>query len=236
MKRDWSDSTVVILTCDRDREVLGLCLKGIERFWKGIKVAVLHDKDRSKDTDVPSDLRDLAQEIPYLRKVLDLPSISATDQIFCIDSDCLLVDEPYDWPDAAYLSVGPGCLGSMWLKWGSNVWESLGYPRLDESRIFCGGCWSAKRSEMFDPHRELIFDYLHECIRRGYHKHKFPGPVMEQCLLNGLWHMAYQDRQLPQWRYPLYHPTDSMAILHLSEVQNMEGGKTIIAKYKEMVA
>ena len=205
MSRDWPDSTVV------------------------------HDKSEPFIDDIPEDLWELSKEIPYLRKVLDMSWASKTDQIFCIDSDCMIVDEPWDWPAAAYLAVGTGCLGEMWLRWGTEIWQSLGCAPIDTTRIFCGGCWSARRSEMFEPYRELTFAFLRECVKRGHHKHKFPGPVMEQCLLNGLWHMAYKDRRLPEWRYPLYKPTPGMAILHLSEVRNMPQGDKLVAKYREML-
>ncbi len=234
MKRDWSNSTVVVLTCDRDAELMDLCRRGIARFWPGVNVAVVHDKSECYADDVPDDLWELSKTIPYLRKVLDMPFASATDQIYCIDSDCMTVDEPWDWPEAAYLAVPPGCLGEMWLHWGSEIWESLGCPPIDTTRIFCGGCWSAKRSLMFEPYRELTFAYLRECFKR-HGAHEFPGPVFEQCLLNGLWHMAYRDRRLPLSRYPLYHPTEGMAILHLSEVRNMPGGAAMVEKYKKMV-
>ena len=235
MRRDWTESTVVVLTCDRDAELMDLCRAGVKKFWPGIRIAEVHDKNTPcLAPDVPGDLWELSKTIPYLRKVLDMPWASETDQIYCIDSDCLIVDEPWDWPAAAYLSVAPGCLGSMWLRWGSAIWESLGCPPIDTTRIFCGGCWSARRSEMFEPYRDLTFAYIRECHKR--HKdHKFPGPVYEQCLLNGLWHMAYKDRRLPEWRYPLYHARGSMAILHLSEMRNTPGGEAMIEKYKAAV-
>jgi len=217
---------------------MDLCRQGIELFWPGIRLTVLHDKDYSKDTDLPEDVREVVRRVPYLRKVFDLPYIAPTDQLYCIDSDCMLFDEPHDWPDVAHLSVLPGRDGRVWLEQGSAIWESLGQPPLDLEYIFCGGCWSGKRSEMFEPYRELAIAYVRECVKRGHDDANVVGHavVCEQCLLNGLWHLAYQDVFLSNYRYPLYRPNPGMALFHLSDVGRTRKGQRMMAAYRDTLA
>ncbi len=240
MERNWSDSTVVILTCDRDKELMDLCRQGIELFWPGINLAVLHDKDADHETPLPDDIRELCRKMVYLRKIFDLPYIAETDQLYCLDSDCMLFDEPLDWGPAQHLTAFPGSLGKQWLKQGADIWQALGKSRLDEILIACGGCWSGKRTEMFEPYRDLSIAYIRECVKQGILDQREPQVVMEQCHLNGLWHLAYGHlpaHHLPTNRYPLYQPNHEMAIFHLSVSEPSMAARVgeYIANYKKVL-
>jgi hypothetical protein len=233
--RDWSESTVVILTCERHREMLKLCLGGIEAFWPGVKVAVLRDDDYSKDTELPEDVRAVVRQVPFLRKVFDMPFVSETDSIYCLDSDCLVFDEPWDWGPEQGLYVLPGTLGFEWLKKGNEVWKAIGQPEIRTDRIFCGGCWSASRKKMFEDTRDIAIAYVRECVKRGYHEDQYAGVLCEQCLLNGLWHIAHEENPLDIQRYPLDIPNPSMAILHLHMEKEGAQGETMLREYKRML-
>jgi len=229
---NWSHATVIILTCDRDKQLVELAERGVRAFWPGINVSILHDRDKSAETELPDDVRDVTRRVPFLRKIFDLPYLAPTDQLYCIDSDCFLVEEPTDWAPAAHLAVPPGSMGSVWLKQGNELLLQLGESAIDESLIFCGGCWSASRAEMFDPNRELAIEYVRAAVKKGYDKTKYPGPVMEQCLLNALWHKTYADCHLSNERYPLYRPNPNMALYHLSEIARSPAGISAIKAYR----
>jgi len=234
---NWSHASVVILTCERDREMVELARRGIELFWPGANVCLLWDTDTATETELPGDVRDVVREVPYLRKVFDLPYIAPTDQLYCLDSDCFTCAEPVDWAPAAHNAVGPGSMGKVWLQQASEVWQSLGRPALPQDHLFCGGCWSASREEMFGgDRRELAIEYVRECVRRGYHKTQYPGPVCEQGLLNGLWHTRYVDTHLIYERYPLYVPKPNMTIYHLSDTARSERGPEMLARYRRLLA
>ena len=240
---NWDHATAVILTCNRDCEIVSLCQQGIRLFWPGMNIAVLHDTEAGI-SDLPDDVWAIRDKIPYLRKVFDLPWVAPTDQIYCIDSDCFLVAEPTDWAPAAHLAVGPGSAGQEWLDQGAEVWKAvLGYSPIATDHIFCGGCWSADRRKMFGeptpdhPKRKLAIEYVRECVRRGYDKAQYPGPVMEQCLLNGLWHLAYGecDCHLVSDRYPLYAPNPRMVLYHLSNTARSTAAPKILDAYREVL-
>ncbi len=240
---DWSDSTVVIITCDRDKELLDLCLKGIKVFWPDINVAVLRDKDAEHETDLPEDIREIIGHGPFLRKVFDLPFLSKTDKIYCLDSDCLLFETPTEWVGYRGLYVLPGSAGQDWLNKGADVWETVGktlkldLPPIDRTTIFCGGCWSASVDKMFKPTRDIAIEYVRECVRRGYDNPAKIGyaVICEQVLLNGLWHLAHPKNPLPNYRFPLDEPNPQMAIYHLHMTKDSPETRRRLDLYRDMI-
>lgn len=228
---DWSNATVVILTCKRDEELVQLCRAGIRRFWGNINVAVMLDTDRATETAIPDDVREVVRRLPYLRKVFDLPYIAPTDQLYCIDSDCLLYAEPTDWGPAMHL----GLRGYCDLELGTRVWREIGYLFTRDTPRFCGGCWSAKRSEMFEPNRDLAIRYVRQCMKRGFDKHESAPIICEQCLLAGLWRMTYDEKLLDENKYPLWIPKPGMVLYHLSDARNVNQGREMMSAYRELV-
>lgn len=228
---NWSDSTVVILTCERDRYLVDLCQLGIKKFWPGVNLAVLWDHDRTTETDIPADVREVVRRLPYLRKVFDMPYIAPTDQLYCIDSDCLLFAEPSDWGPSMHLGMD----GVSDHELGVSVWAELGYTFTRNSPRFCGGCWSAKRSEMFEPHKDLAIRYVRKCVEIGYDRRADAPVVCEQCLLAGLWRMTYKESLLSNERYPLYLPNPDMVVYHLSDMRNAEPGHYLLEEYRKLV-
>lgn len=119
---------------------------------------------------------------------------------------------------------------------GLQVWRELGYVHLYNSPRFCGGCWSGKRSEMFEPNRELAIQYVRKCVEKRYHKHPHAPVICEQSLLAGLWRMTYKEDLLPDDRYPLSVPTPGMVLFHLSKARDHPSGKRAIDAYRDMLA
>lgn len=231
----WSKGTVVVLTCERDKRLMELCSRGVRKYMPGAKLAVLQDKEPNRLTELPPELRELSMTtVPWLRKVFDLPWMAETDEIYCMDSDCFLFAEPLDWRLPMHLVVAPGEQGKVWLQTASEIWRTVAGFEIPDDMIFCGGCWSARRSEMFEPHRDIAVAYAEQCVRLGLHKEPHPGVVMEQCLLNGLWRMTYGDKpeqRLDPERYPLYFPNPNMVLYHISDVRDTEDGRRMVEVY-----
>ena len=220
--------TAMILTCKEHRHMADLCVAGIEKYWTGVSPLVVMDTDRETESDVPDDIRDTIRRVPYLRRIFDLPFLSPTEQVYIIDSDCLVYSDPTDFGPNAYQAVNSSGDDSV----GVDIWRSMGIEFNQTRPRFCGGCYSAQVS-MFRDGLDLAIEYTRRCMRLQRDKTEYPGVVCEQSLAAGLWRQKYPDCQLDPLRYPLIHPTDEMVIYHVSCGKRSSAGKEMFKRYEE---
>lgn len=219
--------TALILTCERDRPLAELCSAGITKYWTGVSPLVVMDTDRSTETDLPDDVRDMVRRVPYMRRTFDLPYLSPTEQIYILDSDNLVYGDPVDFGPAAYQASMRASDDSI----GLDIWKELGITFPTTSPRFCGGMFSCEAS-MFKDGRDLAIAYARICMRRGVDETKWPGVICEQSLQAGLWRSKYPDCPLDPGRYPLINPTDEMVIYHISCAKDRPLGQEVIRKYE----
>ena len=220
-------ATAIIVTCERDRMFTDACVAGIREYWPAVKPLVLLDTDRESEAPLPPDIRQMVREMPVLRRVFDVPYISPTEDVYSLDSDCLVFSEPTDFTVPAYQGVA----GSDPVE-GLAVWKVLGYEFPITQPRFCGGMYSYHKTD-FLLLKGLAIEYLRRCRLMGFDKGDWPGVVCEQSLLAGMWHLCYEDNPLPQSRYPLNRPTEDQVIFHISD--SKWGGRfdEYIRQYRE---
>ena len=196
------NATAIILTCERDKRMSALLLRGLEKYWPEIQPLVVLDTDRSTEADIPGDVRDVVRRVPYLRRVFDAWQLSPTEDIYILDSDCLICGHPYDFGVPAY----QGVKGHRDDESGIQIWRDLGVEFSTVIPRFVGGVFSAKRS-MWADNVDLAIEYVRECVKRGHDQVKYPGVICEQSLQAGLWRKTYPDNPLDLQRYPINNIT-----------------------------
>jgi len=204
-------ATAIIVTCERDRAFTEACVAGIRKYWSGVEPMVILDTDRETEAPLPPDIREMVRRMPVLRRVFDVPYVSPTENIYSLDSDCLVFSDPTDFPVPAYQGVA----GHDPVE-GLEVWASLGKAFPIAHPKLCGGMYSYRKSDFLGL-KDLAIEYLRRCRLRGLDRGQWPGVVCEQSLVAGMWRLLYNDHPLPADRYPLNRPTESQVIFHISD-------------------
>lgn len=207
-------ATAMILTCERDMALAEMCAEGVRRFWPGVTPMLVVDTDRSTETPLPVDIREMARRIPYIRRIFDFPAISPTEDIYQIDSDCFIYSEPTDFGIGMYQGVpGHDTIG------GLKTWQRIGYEFPIYRPRFCSGIISYRKSD-FLRMRDLAIKYLRAArLMRCDVAGDFAGVLCEQSLAAGMHRMLYKNAPLPYERYPINIPTDEQVIFHVSDAK-----------------
>lgn len=227
---------ILVPTCERDKWFSDLAVEGIRKFWPDMLVVELYDTDTSTETTVPDDIRTLCRAVPYLRKQIDGPYIVGTDDLWILDSDCFMFKRPGVF-DRDYSYQGRTLYGNNDYPWGLRVWKELGHSFPVTSPLFCAGMFSAPIT-MWTDNRELSFDYLRHCVKRGYHRRdwQYSCVTMDQSLAAGLWRKTCPDNPLPALEYPLGIPTTVQEIFHACYFKRAAAFKPFIERYKRHLA
>lgn len=204
----------LILSCEAHKHFLHACLEGLRVFWPEVEPMVLMDSDAGHKSEVPEDIREVIGRVPYLRKVFDLPRMANSETVYIMDCDCLLFGKPDDFFVPRYQGV-PGYADDGE---GVEIWKTLGVEFDETAPRLCGGLYSCE-TWMFDDNRDLSYEYVRECVRRGIDKTRYPGVIMEQSLQAGLFRKTYKNIPLDPERYPIHRMTDSMRILHMGALK-----------------
>ena len=220
-------STAIIVTCERDKWLSDICVEGIKKHWPGVDPLVMMDTDRSTEAPLPPDIREMVRRMPVLRRVFDVPFISPTEEVYSLDSDCLIYSEPTDFTVPAYQGVA-GCDPRE----GLLVWKAIGYGFPIIQPRFCGGMYSYRKSDFLGM-KDLAIEYLRRCRLMELDGGKWPGVVCEQSLVAGMWHLLYKDNPLPKTRYPINNPTMEQVIFHISDGKWTEKCNEYVAAYRE---
>lgn len=230
-----SKTIVIVPTCERDKWFSDLAVEGIRTFWPEVMVMELLDTDKSTETDVPDDIRDIVRKVPYLRKQIDAPFIVDCDRIVLLDADCFMFAKPDELVNQ-YAYMGHTLYGNHDYQWGTKVWASLGHFFPKTEPLFCAGCFSAPRT-MWTYNRELMFDYLRQCMKLGYGKWDwdFHPVTFDQNLNAGLWRKTCRDNPLPALEYPLGIPTMDMKIFHACYFRRRPEFKQFLVDYRRHI-
>ena len=223
----------LILTCERDIELAQLCARGLERFWPQVRPRLVWDMDRSTETDLPDDIRAIVRRAPYLRRVFDFPYIATTDTVCVLDSDCLTYDTPVEFTERSFQSNPGGPDHPA----GLELWQEMGVTLDCHNARFCAGTYTMGR-ELFIDGRDTAIEWVRRCVKKGYDQLRYPGIVLEQSLIAGLWRQAYPHNPLPAERYPYIFKTPGCAMWHVGSLgpNGHRQNRTIqrmIAAYRE---
>ncbi len=221
-------ATAIILTCRNDRHIADLLVRGIEKHWPEVTPKILFDTDRSTETPLPEDVRDIVRKVPYLRKVFDVTALSDTDDIYVFDGDMLIYGYPEEFVVPRYmvsLSAPDDPIGVL-------LWRQLGVEYSPVSPRFCAGTYSAHKS-MLDDNRELAIEYVRLCVKWHLHEVRYPGVICEQSLAAGLWRKTYPDAPLPADRYPVNMPVDGMVMFHIGALKDEPSLERVLADYRK---
>lgn len=203
---------VLILTCEQHRKYSDATADGLDRFWPEMPYQIILDTDRSTETPLPDNIRELARgNAPCLRRVFDFPYLTDADTMYVLDADILFYGHPHDFGPRAY----QGVVGAIDDPAGIKVWKELGYEFEKTTPRFCAGMFSCAAS-LFRDNRELAIDYVQLCIKRGLGESKYAGIHCEQTFIAGLFRMTYPDNPLDPTRYPINHPCEGMVAWHIS--------------------
>jgi len=220
-------ATAIILTCERDKWLSDICAWGVTNLWPGVEPLVLMDTDRTTEAPLPPDIREMVRKMPVLRRVFDVPFISPTEDVYSLDSDCLIYSHPDDFAVPAYQGVA-GRDPEM----GLRVWKALGYGFPITKPRFCGGMYSYKKSDFLGM-KDLAIEYLRRCRLMEVDGGRWPGVVCEQSLIAGMWHLLYRDNPLEYVRYPINVQTGAQVIFHISDGKWTEKCGGYVAAYKK---
>lgn len=221
------NATAVILTCLRDEVMANMLADAIVRVWPGVAPLILWDTDKSTETDIPGDVRDVVRRVPYLRRVFDAWKLADAEDVYILDSDCLLYSEPTDFTVPAY----QGVFGYSDNADGIALWGDMGVTFAKVRPCFVGGVFSARKS-MWAGKEELAYEYVRECARRGWDRRHDAGVVCEQSFQAGLWRQTYPDNPLPFMRYPIHWMTPNPALWHISATKNTSYALLLIDAYR----
>jgi len=202
---------VIILTCKRDERLARLASAGLRKFWPNANPRVFMDTDRSTESDLPDDVRDVVRRVPYLRRVFDFPLLANTETICIMDSDCLTYSEPAEFTERAFQG-NPGGNDRME---GLALWREMGVKFDCHNVRFVGGMFTAGR-EMWIEGRDTAIEWVRRCVAKGHDRVRYPGVTCEQSLVSGLWRQRYPHNPLPPERYPYGRFIDGCAIWHTS--------------------
>ena len=221
----------LILTCERDKHLADLLVRGLERFWPEVKPVIVFDTDTSTETPLPDDVREVARRVPYCRRMFDFPTIATTDPYIVLDSDCLIYRRPGEF-DGLCFQGNPGGQDRME---GLRLWKEFGEDVDSKNVRFCGGMYSVNRSLLID-NRDLAIDWIRRCIIKGYDRCPHRGVICEQSFISGVWRKAYPHSPLPPGGYPYGNFVPGCAIWHMSsEIPPTPYGKNMIAAYEALV-
>ncbi len=229
-------SVVVVPTCDRDKWFSDIAIDGIRKFMPEAMIFEMHDQNKKLEVDVPDDIRELCDAIPYLKKQVYAPFlVDGIDDIYILDSDCFLFARPTELIDS-YSYQGHTLLGSPDYPWGVDVWRSMGHCFPKTTPLFCAGMFKAPRT-MWTYNRELMYDYLRQCVKLGYNRPdwQFRPVTFDQNLAAGLWRKTCKDNPLPALEYPLGIPTVDMKIFHACYFRRRPEFKIFLEDYKRML-
>jgi len=227
MESQAMTATALILTCERDHKHAERLVRGIEKYWPGLIPLVMRDSDKSTETDIPGDVRDVVRRVPYLRRVFDAWAIIPTEDVYILDSDCLIYSQPTDFGVPAYQGVVENTDDPA----GVRIWKDLGVDMPIIRPRFVGGMFSARR-DMWRSNLDLAIAYVRECVSRGFDRAKYPGVVCEQSLLAGLWRKTYPDCPLDPERYAINRMTANPVIFHISSGKHSKFMPDLIADYE----
>ncbi|MBE3038748.1 MAG: hypothetical protein IMZ62_08045 [Chloroflexi bacterium] len=194
-------------------------------------IRVFRDDDRSTESDLPADVRDVVRRVPYLRKVFDIPLLVDAEQAFYIDSDCLLLRQPTEWEGQLRYQATPANERESVV----GFWREMGWQHRDVPR-FCAGIFSFEPS-LFIENRHTAIEWVRMMIRLGRDRMLHPGVECEQGLVSGLWLSHYPDNPLPMDAYPYWKaPTATTAIWHAGEAKHEQAGQDFLAAYERSMA
>ncbi len=224
--------TVIIPTCDKDKAFSDLTIAGVKRFWPEATVIEMHDQNKKMEVDVPSDIRDLCNAIPFLKKQIDAPFLADGD-FYMLDADCFMFARP-DELIADYSYQGLALEGTPDFPWGLDVWEAIGYTFPITEPLFCAGIYKAP-SKVWTENQDLIFGYIRQCVKMRYFRPDwdFMAVTFEQNLAAGLWRMNCKHNPLPAKEYPVNLPGDGMKIFHAVNFKEHARFPEFIEQYKK---
>ncbi len=230
-------SAVIVPTCKRDKWFSDLAVEGIRKYWPEAFIVEFLDTDRSTEMSVPDDIRKLCREIPYLRKQIDAPFVVDVDDIYILDADCFMFERPTELIDGPYSYQGETLLGNSDYPWGIEIWKGMGHSFPNITPLFCAGLLKAPRT-MWTYNREVMYRYLHRCVRAGYHNPdwQYSNVTLDQSLCAGLWRKTCIDNPLPAMEYPLGIPTMTMKIFHACYFRKAAYFGEFVKAYKRRLA
>jgi len=213
----------LILTCNAHLRYADALSIGLDKHWHEMPYRIIRDTDRSVESSLPDDVRDVVRRVPYLIKIFDFPTISDADTLYVFDSDILIFKHPEDFGERSYQCV-PDYYDD---EWALKIWKELGHTFERTSPRFVGGMFSCS-PKMFLDNRELAIEYIRLCVRYGRDKVQYPGVTMEQGCIAGLWRMTYPDNPLDPIRYPINEPKGGMVMWHISSHKKSPLAKRLV--------
>lgn len=227
--------TVIVPTCDRDKFFSDLAIEGVKKFWPGVTVVEMHDKNKKLEADVPDDIRALVDKIPYLKSQIDAPFLADGGDFYMLDADCFTFATP-DELMADYSYQGMACAPEQDFPWGLDVWEAIGHTFPITRPLFCAGIYKAP-SKAWTENQDLIFEYIRQCVKMRYFRPDwdFMAVTFEQNLAAGLWRMNCKDNPLPAKEYPVNLPNDGQKIFHACSFKSRYQFPPFVEQYKKML-